>query len=478
VIVVGRLPILAGGLLTLSRLKLLAIVAPLAFLTALWTLAHTVFVQLHRFPWVLGLLGVTAAVVAAFAYAVFAVVTRLEQRIVAQNRELEQRNEELGALLAVGRAASSSLERSELLDEAMAAILEFTRADAAEVWLRGEGDELTLVGHRGLAEAAFTARVRIRAGEGLPGLAAELGVPVVVHDLAADPRVARDALRAFGFQSYCGLPLRYRGETMGVLGVAALDPGKLSSAVELRLLEGIAERLATAIENSLLHGRVLDGAVLEERMRLARELHDGVAQVLGYINMQTHAIDKLLESGDTPAARAELARLDDVARDVYRDVREEILGLRVSLPRQGLVPALRSYLAEYEPMTATALHLEVEEGVASRELPPTTEIQLVRIVQEALSNIRKHAGAANASVRLSANGDGLTVEVSDDGRGFDPLRSEPTGWPRFGLRTMRERAQAIGGRFELSSHPAQGTRVAVHVPLVQPKEAVGARAAG
>jgi signal transduction histidine kinase len=462
--------------LTLSRLKLLAIVAPLAFLTVLWTLAHTLFVQLHEFPWVLVLLGVTAVIVASFAYAVFAVVSRLEQRIVAQNRELEQRNEELGALLAVGRAASSSLERSELLDEAMAAILEFTWADAAEVWLQGEGGELTLAGHRGLAEEAFVER---RDGEGLPGLAAGRGVPIVVHDLASDPRVARDSLRAFGFQSYCGLPLRHGGETVGVLGVAALDAGKLSSGAELRLLEGIAERLAMAIENSRLHGRVLDGAVLEERMRLARELHDGLAQVLGYINMQTHAIDKLLESGETPAARAELARLDGVARDVYRDVREEILGLRVSLPRQGLVPALRRYLAEYEPMTATSLHLEVREDVESLELPPSTEIQLVRIVQEALSNIRKHAGAASASVRLSPDGEGLTVEVSDDGRGFDPLRSEPTGWPRFGLRTMGERAEAIGGRLELSSHPGQGTRVVVHVPLVHPEEEpVRARAAG
>lgn len=444
----------------------------------LWALAHTFFVELHHWPWVLALLGLTAVIVALFAYAVFEVVTRLEQRIVAQNRELEQRNEELGALLAVGRAASSSLEQSELLDEAMVAILEFTRADAAEVWLQGEGDELALAAHRGLAEEAFTERTRLRSGEGLPGLAAELRAPVVVHDLSSDPRAVRDSLRAFGFQSYCGLPLRFRSETVGVLGVAALDPEKLSSEAELRLLEGIAERLATAIENSRLHERVLDGAVLEERMRLARELHDGLAQVLGYINMQTHAIDKLLESADTASARAELTRLDEVARDVYRDVREEILGLRVSLPRQGLVPALRSYLAEYEPMTTAALHLDVEENVETLELPPSTEIQLVRIVQEALSNVRKHANAASASVRLSADGDGLSVEVSDDGRGFDPLRSEPTGWPRFGLRTMRERAQAIGGRFELSSHPAQGTRVVVHVPLVQPREAVHARAAG
>jgi hypothetical protein len=223
--------------LTLSRLKLLAIVAPLAFLIVLWTLAHTVFVSLHEFPWVLALLGVTAAVVALFAYGVFAIVNRLEQRILEQNRELEQRNEELGALLAVGRAASSSLERSELLDEAMAAILEFTRADAAEVWL-AEGDELSLVGHRGLAENAFTERVRIRSGEGLPGAVAEVGVPVV-HNLASDPRLVRESLKTVGFQSYCGLPLRHGGEMVGVLGVAALSRQQLAELAALHVAPAV-----------------------------------------------------------------------------------------------------------------------------------------------------------------------------------------------------------------------------------------------
>jgi hypothetical protein len=207
-------PILAAEVdfLTLSRLKLLAIVAPLAFLIVLWTLAHTVFVSLHEFPWVLALLGVTTAVVALFAYGVFAIVNRLEERIVEQNRELEQRNEELGALLAVGRAASSSLERSELLDEAMAAILEFTRADAAEVWL---------------AE-----------GEGLPGAVAEVGVPVV-HNLASDPRLVRESLKTVGFQSYCGLPLRHGGEMVGVLGVAALSRQQLAELAALHVAPAV-----------------------------------------------------------------------------------------------------------------------------------------------------------------------------------------------------------------------------------------------
>lgn len=450
--------------MTFGRLKLVAIVAPLAFLTILWTLLHTVLSELHHFPYVLIVFALTGIGIAVFALSIFGLVTSLEERILEQNRQLEQRNQELAALLAVGRAASSTIALDKMLDEAMAAIIEVTRADAAEVWLQTDGG-LTLARHHGCEEAAFRERTRFRLGEGLPGLAAELGASVVVHDLPSDERFLREAVKSLGFHTYCALPLSHRDEIVGVLGVASLDPDTLRSEADLSLLDGIGTRMATAIQNSRLHERVLDGAVLEERMRIARELHDGLAQVLGYINVQTHAVSKLLASGRPADAQEELAAMEEAARQVYRDVREEILGLRIALPRQGLVPALGRYLDEYEPMAGTTLRLETDEQVGELTLPPPTEIQLLRIVQEALRNVRKHAHASSAVVRLAADADALTVEVADDGDGFDPLRSARTGWPRFGLQTMRERAEAIGGQFELDSQSGRGTRVTVRLPL-------------
>lgn len=449
--------------MTLGRLKWVAIIGPIAALTVLWTLVHTVFMDVHRFPEVFILLGLTAVGIGLFAWAVFAVVTRLERTIIEQN-------EELGALLAVGRAASSSLELGALLDEGMDAILEATRTDAAEVWLAAGDDELRLARHRGVASEAFTEIARYRVGVGLPGLAAERGAPVVVHDLPSDARFLRERVKALGFHTYCALPLRHRGTIVGVLGVASRDPDKLCTERELRLLEGIGERLAAAIENSRLHERVLDEAVLEERMRIARELHDGLAQVLGYINTQTLAVRKLLASGQADAAQTALAAMEAAARDVYGDIREAILGLRLSFGRQGLVPALRRYLADYEPIAGAALRLEANGDVEAVELPPSVEIQLVRIVQEALANVRKHANAAVAVVRVDAAGESLTLEIEDDGRGFAAEPGAPTGWPRLGLQTMRERAQALGGEFELTSEPGRGTRVWVRVPLAQPAQ--------
>ncbi len=451
--------------MTLGRLKWLAIVAPTGFLAAMWALLHSVLFGLHRFPAVLVVLGTTIVGISLFAFGVFAVVNRLERQILAQNDELEQRTQELEAVLTVGRAASSSLELGELLDAAMDAILEVTKNDAAEVWLRTTPGELVLARHRGADAPAFAERARLRDGEGLPGLTAETAAPVVVHDLPDESPLVRSQVRRLGFSTYCGLPLRHRGEIVGVLGVASKAREKLWGERELRLLAGIGEGVALAIANARLHERVLDGAVLEERIRIARELHDGLAQVLGYINTQTLAVKRLLITGHADEARTQLDSMESAARDVYGDVREAILGLRTSLPRQGLVPALRRYLEEYAPMASVLLRLDADEQVEALDLQPAVEIQLVRIVQEALANVRKHAHATHATVRLAFDRGLLAIAVADDGQGFDLDLGARTGWPRFGLQTMRERAQAVGGRFEVDSAPGTGTRVTVTLPV-------------
>jgi signal transduction histidine kinase len=443
--------------MSLTNLKWFAIVAPVTFLGVVGYLVRGPFhEQLHEFPGYLFVLGILAIAVSLFSFVVFGIIGRVERRILEQNGQL-------AALLAVGRAGSSSLDLTDVLDAALEAILSVTSAEAGEVWLVGKGGELVLARQRGEAADAFRERTRLRFGEGLPGLAAEKRSMLVVHDLAADPAFVRDAVRARGFETFCAEPLVRGGETVGVLAVASRSPTALSSVAERRLLEGIGEQLVIAIENAQLHERVLDEAVLEERERLAHELHDGLAQVLGYVNTQSLAIEELLSSSRGEEARIQVARMREAARRVYTDVREAILGLRST--RGALLPSLRSYVADYGRMTDIAVQLDVGAGVEALRLPGSVEIQLVRIVQEALSNVRKHAHATSATVSLGVRDGGLALEVVDDGRGFELDQPARTGWPRFGLQTMRERAQALGGSWELSSKPGSGTRVAVAVPL-------------
>jgi signal transduction histidine kinase len=453
----------------LARLRWLAIVAPVTFLVVFAALLRQPFHSaLHEFPGVLILVGILAAGVVVFSFTIFGAIGRLEQRIL-------QRNDELAALLAVGQEAASAVELSEMLDKALDAILGVTPADTAEIWLMTDEGELALERQRGIGVDVPRARDRLGSGGGLSGLAVQRGSAVVVHDPASDPRFLSREIAELGLQTYCALPLRHRGEIVGVLAVAGRDRRAFADESELRLLEGIGEQMAVAIENARLLNRVLDRAVLEERERIARDLHDGLAQVLGYINTQALAIKKHLASGRQEEARELVGTMEEAARHVYGDIREEIMGLRAA--REGLVPSLRAYLSGYGRMAGVVPDVRITDAAAALRLPGATEIQLLRIIQEALSNVRKHAGAGSATVSLELAGDELRLEVEDDGRGFDPDSPARTGWPRFGLQTMRERAHALGGTFELRSSPGAGTSIVVQVPVASRKEVAYARAA-
>ena len=482
--VLGRLGrrLVATEVVNLTRLKWFGVLAPLAALVVLvFLLRSSLHDWLHESPEVLLLVPFFAVCIFVFASVMFALVEGLELQVHDQNRELskllartDQQNAELSALLTVGRASASSVHLSQMLDEALGAILSVTSAEAAEIWLADNGT-LTLERFRGVGAAAFKAQPRILIGEGLPGAAAKARSPIVVHDRSVDPRFESEEVAALGLQTFCALPLRHRTGAAGVLAVAARDSDAFTSPAELRVLEGIGEQVTLAVANARLHEQVLDRAVLEERERIARELHDGLAQVLGYINTQTMAVKMLLESGRMGAATTELEAMGVASREVYGDVREAIVGLRTA--PKGLVPTIRDYIGRLPRRAGSEIDLRVEGGAEEIALVPATEIQLVRIVQEALSNIRKHAGATRVEVIVGADEDEVSVEIVDDGRGFDPRLSDRTGWPRLGLQTMRERAQAIGGTFDVSSAPGRGTRVAVRLQATKAREIVDARAA-
>ncbi len=380
--------------------------------------------------------------------------------------QAQMQNREMSGLLAVGKVATSSFDLDELLSSSLDTIMDVTSTDASEVWLAEDGDDLVMRCHRGAHEAAFWERARFHAGEGIPGAAAVALEPIIVHDLGSDPRFLRHKVAEAGFNTFCALPLRYRGKLVGILTVAALSPDALKGAWGVRLLEGIGEWLALAIANTQLYRQVQDVAVLQERERLAREMHDGMAQLLGYINTQTIAVRKLLMLQQHDQAREQLSQMEDVARDLYADVREGILGLRtVAVGQGGLLRSLRDYAEHYMHMSDVEVDIKATDDADCANLAPSAEVQLMRIVQEALTNVRKHAQATKASVEFRRVGNSLWVVIRDNGHGFTLGRLPSTGWPRFGLQTMRERAEAIGGSLSVESSPGQGTTVQVRIPV-------------
>ncbi|MEK7682243.1 MAG: GAF domain-containing protein, partial [Chloroflexota bacterium] len=268
-----------------------------------------------------------------------------------------RRNRELAALVTVGKAVSSSLDVDQVLSRSLDTVIEVLGADAAEVWLQ-EGQELVHRCHRGADREAFSERTRFAAGEGFPGIVAQTQTMLLAHDLASDPRLCRQRVAEAGYKTFCALPMRCHNRLVGVLAVASLRSDTFGAQSDVRLVEAIGERLAVAVVNAELHRQVQDLATLQERERLAREMHDGMAQLLGYINTQTLAVKRLLESGRTGEAREELARMGDIARDLYADVREGILGLRLAARRDGdLFATLREYTEKYMEMSVVTVHM-------------------------------------------------------------------------------------------------------------------------
>jgi two-component system nitrate/nitrite sensor histidine kinase NarX len=206
------------------------------------------------------------------------------------------------------------------------------------------------------------------------------------------------------------------------------------------------------------------GAAVAERERIAREMHDSLAQILGVTHLRLRALGARAEIAASPAVGAEIGDLASLSEEAYRDVREAILGLReASRAGRSLTETIAAYLEKYSHQAGLTATLENDyEGELA--LPPRVEVQLIRVIQEALTNVRKHGAATKVVVRLADCPTGARIEIADDGRGFD-VGGTLLGRDGFGLHTMQERMELAGGTLTIESAPGHGTRVIAIVPV-------------
>jgi signal transduction histidine kinase len=230
-------------------------------------------------------------------------------------------------------------------------------------------------------------------------------------------------------------------------------------------LSHLANQAVIALEHVSMAGRLQSLAVMEERSRIAREMHDSLAQILGYLSLETQTLEALTRQHDEQAVIAELVQARATIRSAQADVRENILSLRTTLSGDaGFVTALTEYVEEFGIQTGIQTVVQPADDVA---LSPLVEAQAVRIVQEALTNVRKHAKATHVHVSMQTAGRWLTINVVDDGIG---LPEYPPSNHHFGLQTMHERAESVGGALCLNSPPGLGTVVKLRLPLANEGE--------
>jgi two-component system NarL family sensor kinase len=264
-----------------------------------------------------------------------------------------------------------------------------------------------------------------------------------------------------GLRYHASVPLYARGKRLGVLNVASPEWRRLSPE-ELRLLHTVGDMLGVAVERTRLYARSVEAGAMEERIRLAREIHDTLAQGLAGIALQLEAAEAMLQAGAAPERVAgAVGRALAATRLGLDEARRSVLDLRAApLEGRSLAEALEALVDGSQRETGTRLELEVTGG--TQPLPPRVAAGVYRIAQEALGNALRHADARAVRLRLVVQPERLELDVEDDGCGFDPA-TVPSG--RFGLVGVNERVRLLGGTLGVASAPGEGTRLHASIPL-------------
>ena len=442
--------------MTLRRLKWITVASALGFIVMLEFVRRALYPYLPSWE---GKLLMSAAVFTGslfFFGALFSIIERMQGRLERQNREL----------LALHEAAldvSGDLALEKVLQNVV---------DQAKALVDARYGALSVIDNKHRIESFVTSgitdeeRARIGpppVGHGLLGVVLHEGHRLRISDLGKDPRSHGFPPNHPPMKSLLAVPVLCKGPFHGNLYLTEKAEGLEFTPEDEASLERFAATAAIAIDNAYLHQRLNDLAVAQERLRIAHEMHDGLAQVLAYVNTKAQAVKEFLRTGRTEDAGKHLDQLAAAAREVYADVRESIIGLRsVAAPGRSAAEALHEHARTWETQTGILCRVSVN-GLP--RLPSSTELQLLRIVQESLANVRKHSGASRVDVSVEEAAGRLRLSVEDNGAGFNPAVLGRSEFPRFGLSTMRERAESMGGTFQLDSTPGQGTRVTVELPL-------------
>jgi len=399
------------------------------------------------------------------ALALLLVYLVLVIRSVARaGRELELRDRELMALHAAALDVHRNLSLEVVLQRVVDHARELVGARYGALSVIGEDNRIRAFLTSGISPAERLAIGSPPTGRGLLGVVLHEGRHLRLADIGADPRRAGFPPNHPPMRSLLAVPIPSQGAFQGNLYLTEKTGGAEFSGADEQILARFAVAASNAIDNAGLHEKLRSLAVAEERVRIAHELHDGMAQVLAYVNAKAQAVGEFLRSGRAAEAEKQLEQLAAAAREVYADTREGILGLRAVVGDQPLGRALADYLERWQEQSGVEVRSRGLDG-GRVELGPVAELQLMRIVQESLANVRKHAGASHVEVTLEQNGDVISATVADDGRGFDPDNMTRHGLPRFGLATMRERAESVGGSLRVESTPGGGTRMRVELPV-------------
>ena len=385
----------------------------------------------------------------------------LEDKVASKTADLAQQNERLAALYDVAlMAVMSPCSLEELAQIFAEKISRIAGADAAAVRLASEdGERLLLLGQVRLPHSMRDAELCVFRGDCACGehLETALGARVI----SISPLVPQGLKHCelAGYQTVVTIPMRTLSRTVGEVELFFFGERAVLES-ERHLLDALAGLVATQLDNLRLAARDREMAVSEERNMLAQELHDSIAQSLAFLKIQVQLLRGAIQKQRPAEVEASLAEIDAGVRESYADVRELLVHFRTRPDHEDIVHALRSTLSKFE--LQSGLEIQLTMSGHGLPLPPDQQVQVLHILQEALSNVRKHAGAKRVELRV-LQAPQWRFEVCDDGAGFD-AGADAFDETHVGLRIMAERAQRIGAQLQIRSQPGGGTQISLLLP--------------
>jgi signal transduction histidine kinase len=388
-----------------------------------------------------------------------------EHARVSSREEARSALDQMAALEAATRAIAGVLSLPEVLQLIVDRVRELAGARYAALGIADGFGSIEQFITSGITESE---RARIGAlprGRGLLGLIIREGRAIRIEDIASDPNRAGFPPHHPPMHTFLGVPVTVKGRPIGNFYLTEKLGGQPFTEGDQRLVETFALHAGIAIENARLHVDVQRLAIVEERDRIGRDLHDSIIQSLYAIGLSLEDVADLM-SEDPTEAEARVERAIDALNTAIGEMRSFIFGLRPELlDREGLAAGLGALADEFRVNTSLDVHLDTD-GIRGDELAADRAVELLQIAREGLSNVARHARATEVSVTLRIEDRMVVLAVTDDGVGFRP--DSPRAPAHRGLTNMRGRAADIGATFTIASTEGIGTVITVHVPLDQP----------
>jgi len=393
----------------------------------------------------------------------------LEQRVQTKTQSIELKSQELAALYDTASFLNTSSATETLCDGVLGKMVVLFAAQAGVIRIIDHKHEgVPIVANYGVSEKFLNQENQLQCGECLCGETAK-GADAVSYNVSqvAGQLVSEQTCKREGFEGVVSVPIKARQGVIGVFNLFFHNPQILPPA-ELKLLETVSQHLGSAIESQRFVDREKEMAISEERNLLAQELHDSIAQSLAFLNIQAQLLQEALRKGQAGRIDDTLAQIKEGIQESYDDVRELLVHFRTRIKHDDVDIAIRTALEKFEGQTGIKTHYQFEGHTLT--LQPETILQLLHILHECLSNIRKHSQATQVDVCLSHDTQCQLI-IHDNGIGFN--NNNEMDETHVGLRIMKERSHRINGTLSIDAVPDEGTTVCLTIPLVNTASTIG-----